>query len=46
MRLAILDDYQNVALTLADWGKIKGEVETKVFTDAVRRADDDTIRAR
>ena len=44
LRCAILDDYQNVALTLADWGKIKGEVEIKVFTEAVRRTDDDTIR--
>ena len=42
-RCAILDDYQNVALKLADWSKIK-EVETKVFTDAVRRSDADTIR--
>jgi D-3-phosphoglycerate dehydrogenase len=42
-RCAILDDYQNVALKLADWSKV-GEVETKVFNDAVRRSDDDTIR--
>jgi phosphoglycerate dehydrogenase-like enzyme len=43
VRCAILDDYQNVALKLADWSKIK-EVETKVYTDAVRRTDADTIR--
>ena len=43
-RCAILDDYQNVALKLADWGKIKGDVETKVFNEAVRRSDADTIR--
>ena len=43
LRCAILDDYQNVALKLADWSKIK-EVETKVFNDAVRRTDADTIR--
>jgi D-3-phosphoglycerate dehydrogenase len=43
LRCAILDDYQNVALKLADWSKIK-EVETKVYTDAVRRTDADTIR--
>jgi D-3-phosphoglycerate dehydrogenase len=42
-RCAILDDYQNVALKLADWGKLK-DVETKVYTDAVRRSDADTIR--
>jgi phosphoglycerate dehydrogenase-like enzyme len=28
---AILDDYQNVALKSADWSKIKGDVEFKVF---------------
>src|SRR5262249_35825136 len=31
IRCAILDDYQNVALKLADWGKVKGRVEIKVF---------------
>ena len=43
-RCAILDDYQNVALKLADWGKVTKDVEIKVFTDAVRRSDADTIR--
>jgi D-3-phosphoglycerate dehydrogenase len=43
-RCAILDDYQNVSLKLADWSKIKGDVEIKVFNDAVRRSDQDTIR--
>src|SRR6185312_10764810 len=43
-RCAILDDYQNAALKLADWGKITKDVEIKVFTDAVRRSDADTIR--
>jgi D-3-phosphoglycerate dehydrogenase len=43
LRCAILDDYQNVALKLADWSKVK-EVETKVYTEAVRRSDADTIR--
>jgi D-3-phosphoglycerate dehydrogenase len=42
-RCAILDDYQNVALKLADWSKLK-DVEIKVFTEAVRRSDADTIR--
>jgi phosphoglycerate dehydrogenase-like enzyme len=31
MRCAILDDYQNVALASADWSKVKGDVEIKVF---------------
>lgn len=43
-RCAILDDYQNVALTLADWSKINGDVEIKVFTEAVTRSNDDTVR--
>jgi D-3-phosphoglycerate dehydrogenase len=30
-RCAVLDDYQNVALTLADWGKIAGDVDVTVF---------------
>jgi D-3-phosphoglycerate dehydrogenase len=44
LRCAILDDYQNVALKLADWSKITKDVEIKVFTEAVRRTDADTIR--
>ena len=32
-RCAILDDYQNVALKLADYSKVP-EVEFKVFNDA------------
>jgi phosphoglycerate dehydrogenase-like enzyme len=31
VRCAILDDYQNVALTLADWSGIKTDAEIKVF---------------
>ena len=42
-RCAILDDYQNVALKLADWWKINKDVDVKVFTEAVRRSDADTI---
>lgn len=44
LRCAIIDDYQNVALKLADWSKITKDVEIKVFTEAVRRSDADTIR--
>ena len=32
VRCAILDDYQNVALRLADWSKLNDRVEVKVFT--------------
>ena len=30
---AILDDYQNVALKVADWPKVKGDVDIKVFNE-------------
>jgi D-3-phosphoglycerate dehydrogenase len=31
LRCAILDDYQNVALTMADWSKVKADLEITVF---------------
>ncbi len=40
LRCAILDDYQNVALTLADWSKVTGEVEIKVFNEHLGSADE------
>jgi D-3-phosphoglycerate dehydrogenase len=43
-RCLFLDDYQNVALKLADWSKISKDVEIKVLTEPVRRSDADTIR--
>jgi phosphoglycerate dehydrogenase-like enzyme len=33
LRCAILDDYQNVALAMADWSKVAGELEIKVFNE-------------
>jgi len=33
VRCAILDDYQNVVLKVADWSKVKGDVEIKVFNE-------------
>ncbi len=38
-RCAILDDFQNVALKVADWSKVSGDVETKVFTEHLGSAD-------
>src|SRR3989441_1183968 len=35
MKIAILDDYQDIAMTLADWSSIPGRPEIKVFTDHV-----------
>ena len=34
-RAAILDDYQNVAMTLADWSAISRDVELKVFNKPI-----------
>ena len=31
VRCAILDDYQNVVLKVADWSKVKGDVDIKIF---------------
>ena len=31
LRCAILDDYQNVVMKVADWSKVKGDVDIKVF---------------
>jgi phosphoglycerate dehydrogenase-like enzyme len=33
VRCAILDDYQNVVLKSADWSKVKGDVDFKVFNE-------------
>jgi phosphoglycerate dehydrogenase-like enzyme len=33
VKIAVLDDYQNIALTMADWSAIPGNPEIKVFND-------------
>jgi phosphoglycerate dehydrogenase-like enzyme len=33
LRCAVLDDYQNVALGFADWGKLASRVEVRVFNE-------------
>jgi D-3-phosphoglycerate dehydrogenase len=43
-RCAILDDYQNVALKVADWSKVAGDIETKVFNEHLGSAEN-VIRA-
>ena len=35
MRVAFLDDYQNVATSLANWGGLSGNVEVEVFQDHI-----------
>jgi phosphoglycerate dehydrogenase-like enzyme len=44
MKVAILDDYQNVALELADWSAVVGRAEITVFNDHV--ADPDAVVLR
>jgi phosphoglycerate dehydrogenase-like enzyme len=39
VRCVILDDYQNVALKLADWSKLKDAVDIKVFREHLGGAD-------
>ena len=44
MRVAILDDYQNVALSMADWSEVAARADITVFTDHV--ADQDAVVER
>ena len=39
VRCAILDDYQNVALKLANWSKVKNEIEIEVFNEHLGAPD-------
>ncbi|MFP6734852.1 MAG: D-2-hydroxyacid dehydrogenase family protein [Rhodospirillales bacterium] len=43
-KLAIIDDYERVALELADWSAIEGDVEISVFH--YHLADEDALAAR
>jgi phosphoglycerate dehydrogenase-like enzyme len=40
MKVAILDDYQNVALQMADWTPVSSRAEITVFTDHVADPDE------
>ena len=39
LRCAILDDYQNVALSMADWSKVDGDIDIKVFNEHLGSTD-------
>jgi D-3-phosphoglycerate dehydrogenase len=39
-RCAVLDDYQNVAMKLADWGKITADVDVTVFNKPMSGPDE------
>lgn len=40
IRIAVLDDYQNVALSMADWSPVTARATVTVFADHVSDADD------
>lgn len=40
LKIAVLDDYQDVALKLADWSKLGPDVEIKVFNDNLVNEED------
>ncbi|MGO4285922.1 D-2-hydroxyacid dehydrogenase family protein [Bosea sp. TAB14] len=44
MKIAILDDYQDAALTLADWSRLSNLAEIAVFTDTI--ADPEALTGR
>ncbi len=44
-RCAVLDDYQNVALKMADWSRISGDVDVKVFNASLGETADQLGRA-
>ena len=43
MKIAVLDDYQRVALRLADWSSLPVDVELQVF-DTPARDEDELVR--
>ena len=43
-RCALLDDYQGVALKMADWSKVAGDLDIKVFSEPLGGAEE-TARA-
>jgi phosphoglycerate dehydrogenase-like enzyme len=44
IKIAVLDDYQDAALTMADWGPLNSRTEIAVFNDHL--ADDDAVIER
>jgi phosphoglycerate dehydrogenase-like enzyme len=44
MNIAILDDYQNVALDMADWSPLEGRAKITVFNDTI--TDQDALAER
>ena len=44
VRIAILDDYQNIALEMTDWSMLPSDVEIQVFPDHLK--DEDAVAQR
>jgi phosphoglycerate dehydrogenase-like enzyme len=44
IHIAILDDYQNVALEMADWSSLSGQATTTVFNDHLSEANEIVAR--
>ena len=44
IHIAILDDYQNVALEMADWSSLAGQATATVFNDHLTEADEVVAR--
>jgi phosphoglycerate dehydrogenase-like enzyme len=44
VKIAVLDDYQNVALSMADWSVLEGRAAVTVFNDHI--PDPDAVIAR
>jgi hypothetical protein len=40
MRCAVLDDYQSVATSVADWSSLEGVVEVVSFTDHISTGEE------
>jgi hypothetical protein len=39
VKIAILDDYQNVALSIADWSAVAKKADITVFNDHIEHTD-------
>ena len=46
VRVAVLDDYQNVSMTMADWSPVTSRADVTVFTDHVADPDELIERLR
>lgn len=46
LRVAILDDYQHVAFTSADWSPIRDRLDITVFDTTIQPSDEDALVKR